>query len=238
MIRTAPGEAAYGEEVVKAMRITKYIHACLLIEDGPSKILFDPGKFSFIEGHVDPNIFRDLSAVVITHQHPDHIDDEALTRIMANNPSARLITNAEVRDRVEKAGLTAELLEDGTLNVAGFDLKAVHAKHANLLNSEPPVNVAYIVNNLLLNPGDSFDHTLDEYKGIPVLALPTMAPWNTELEVASFATRLSPRRVIPIHDGYAKEFFLKLRYENYSNYFAGVGIKFEPLLNPGDAIEV
>ena len=34
------------------MRISKYIHACLLVEKGADKILFDPGKFSFIEGLV------------------------------------------------------------------------------------------------------------------------------------------------------------------------------------------
>src|SRR4051812_10713121 len=167
MLQTAPGDAANGDEVIRAMRITKYIHACLLIEDGPSRILFDPGRFSFIEGLVDPNVFRDLSAVIITPQHPDHIDDDPLKQKMGKNPSARLITNVEVRDRVTKLGLTAELLEDGTLNVAGFDLKAVHASHAKILNAELPVNVAYTVNDLLLNPGDSFDHTQDDFKGIP-----------------------------------------------------------------------
>ena len=32
------------------MRVSKYIHACLLVEDGDDKILFDPERFSFIEG--------------------------------------------------------------------------------------------------------------------------------------------------------------------------------------------
>lgn len=30
------------------MRVSKYIHACLLVEDGDDKILFDPGKFSLL----------------------------------------------------------------------------------------------------------------------------------------------------------------------------------------------
>jgi len=36
----------------KQMRITKYIHSCLLIENESDKILFDPGLFSFVEGKV------------------------------------------------------------------------------------------------------------------------------------------------------------------------------------------
>jgi ribonuclease BN (tRNA processing enzyme) len=57
-----------------------------LIEKDRDKILFDPGKFSFVEGRVRPEQFQQLSAVILTHQHPDHVDDEALKQIMANNP--------------------------------------------------------------------------------------------------------------------------------------------------------
>ncbi len=112
------------------------------------------------------------------------------------------------------------------------------AQHAPILNAVLPQNIAYVVNNTLLHPGDSFASSLDAWKGIPVLALPIMAPWMTELEVAEFARRMSPQKIIPVHDGYAKDFFLQQRYENYQKYFSPLGIDFQWLDKPGDSIEV
>ena len=33
----------------KAMRVYKFIHSCLVVEEGGDKIVFDPGMFSFTE---------------------------------------------------------------------------------------------------------------------------------------------------------------------------------------------
>lgn len=44
------------------MRISKYIHSCLLIEKGGDRILFDPDKFSYVEGLVKPEQFESLTA--------------------------------------------------------------------------------------------------------------------------------------------------------------------------------
>jgi len=49
------------------MKITKYIHSCVLVEDGNTKVLFDPGYMSFVEGMVKPEDFSDISAVILTH---------------------------------------------------------------------------------------------------------------------------------------------------------------------------
>jgi L-ascorbate metabolism protein UlaG (beta-lactamase superfamily) len=219
------------------MRVSKYVHACLLVEEGGDKILFDPGKFSFVEGLVKPDDFRDLSAVVLTHRHPDHIDDDALKKIVANNPSAAVLTNAEIGLQLSRQGINAEVFEMGRRAAGKFNLEAVGAEHAPILNAETPQNTAYVVNGRLLHPGDSFDHSLDAYRGIEVLALPIMAPWTTELEVAEFARRISPKQVVPIHDGYAKEFFLKQRYENFQKYFGQLGIGFHPMGKPGEHFE-
>ncbi|MDQ6892288.1 MAG: hypothetical protein M3167_06365 [Acidobacteriota bacterium] len=34
------------------MRVSKYIHSCLLIESDGDRLLIDPGKFSFSDGRV------------------------------------------------------------------------------------------------------------------------------------------------------------------------------------------
>jgi len=220
------------------MRISKYIHSCLLIEKGADKILFDPGRFSFIEGLVKPEQFEHLSAIVITHQHPDHIDDEALAKILGNNASAVVLANTEIRTRLAQKGIATEVFETGSRQLGSFTLAAFDAPHAPLLNATPPQNTAYLVDNSFLHPGDSFADSLNAVKNTIVLALPVMAPWNTELEVAAFAARIRPRQVIPIHDGYAKDFFRRMRYENFENYFSKQGIEFIPLDAPGASVEV
>ena len=39
------------------MRIEKFVHSCLRLTLDGKRLLFDPGKFSFVDGRVDP---RDL----------------------------------------------------------------------------------------------------------------------------------------------------------------------------------
>jgi len=60
------------------MKITKYLHSCLVFELDGYKILFDPGKFSFADGEVTPQMSSDVNSIVITHIHPDHFEIEIL----------------------------------------------------------------------------------------------------------------------------------------------------------------
>jgi L-ascorbate metabolism protein UlaG (beta-lactamase superfamily) len=215
------------------MRIEKWIHSCLVVEDGGSRVLIDPGRFSFRDGAVDPARFRDLAAIVVTHEHVDHMDEDALKTIRANNPNAPLIANASIASKLPDV----TVLESGKRRCDGIEIEAISAAHADLLNATPPKNVGYTINGRLLHPGDSFDAALDSKKGVEVLALPVMAPWNTELMVAAFATRIAPRVVIPIHDGYGKDFFVRMRHDNYRDYFQKNGIEFVSLAEPGASWE-
>ncbi|HEV7919436.1 MAG TPA: MBL fold metallo-hydrolase [Thermoanaerobaculia bacterium] len=219
------------------MRIRKYIHSCLLVESSDARLLFDPGKFSFLDGTVKPESFRDLTAIILTHQHPDHMDEQSLKTIVRQNRGAVVLANTQIREQLGASGIAVEIFESGTRKVGGCMLEAIVAQHAEILNAERPRNVAYVVDGRLLHPGDSFDHSLDVRKGIELLALPLMAPWNTELAVAEFALRLAPKTVFPIHDGYAKDFFLTSRYENFTKYFAKHDIEFVPLKEAGATLE-
>jgi L-ascorbate metabolism protein UlaG (beta-lactamase superfamily) len=68
------------------MRLTKYGHSCLLVEEGPARMLLDPGTlsggFEELEG---------LTAVLVTHQHADHLDLQRLRRLLERNPGVRVI---------------------------------------------------------------------------------------------------------------------------------------------------
>lgn len=219
------------------MQITKYIHACLLIEDQGEQLLFDPGVFSFNEGLVDPATFRAVTTVIVTHAHPDHLDIAALKQILALS-GATVLTNRDGQTKLAAEGIAATVLETGSYQTKACTITAYPATHAAILANELPQNTAYLVNDLFLNPGDSFDASLGALRGKTALAVATSAPWNTEIMVADFVRMMQPRHVIPVHDGYVKPFFIQQRYANYTQRFAPEGITFHALGQPGDRATV
>ena len=48
-----------------SMKISKYLHCCLVFELDSYKLLFDPGKFSFAEGIVKPEMFAGVNGIII-----------------------------------------------------------------------------------------------------------------------------------------------------------------------------
>ncbi|HEY7113752.1 MAG TPA: MBL fold metallo-hydrolase [Thermoanaerobaculia bacterium] len=220
------------------MRITKYIHSCLLIEANGDRILVDPGTFTFRGGDVTPDTFGAVSAVFVTHDHADHVDDDAVKAILARNPAAVLFTNSEARAAFARRGLEAAIFEEGVKTIGRMPIRAVPAPHASMLGAVPPKNVAYVIGETLLVPGDSYASGMDSCRGVPVLALPIAAPWAKELETAAFAERIAPKVILPIHDGFVKEAFLAGRHQNFEKYFASRGIAFRSLVKPGDSAEL
>ncbi|MDQ6665376.1 MAG: hypothetical protein M3Z23_13410 [Acidobacteriota bacterium] len=90
-----------------------------------------------------------------------------------------------------------EVLGTGNRAVGAFRLAAFDGPHALVLDSAAPENTAYLGDEVFLNPGDSFAASLFALAKTPVLALP-------RLEIAEFGDRMSPRHIVPVHDGYAK----------------------------------
>jgi L-ascorbate metabolism protein UlaG (beta-lactamase superfamily) len=219
------------------MRVFKYIHSCLLLEHAGEKLLFDPGKFSFVEGKVKPENFSGISVVAITHQHPDHVDAEALQRILAHN-SASVVANGGVASKLEEEGIEVTVLEEGTRQFGAFTLQAIPAQHEAILSDSLPHNTAFLVNECVLNPGDSFKTPLLAFKGVELLILPIMAPWLTELAAADFARQMQPRQALAAHDGYAKRFFLEQRYTAYRGYLDKLGIRWHASADPGACVEL
>ena len=70
------------------MKITKFGHCCLLIEENNLRILTDPGNYSTAQ-----NDIKNIDIVLITHEHPDHFHVESLKKLLENNPQAKIITN-------------------------------------------------------------------------------------------------------------------------------------------------
>ena len=219
------------------MRITKYIHSCVLLEKNGDRLLFDPGHFTFVEGLVSPERFRDVDTIVITHDHPDHLDPDALRRILELS-GARVVTNGEVAADLAKQGIDATTVEDGELTAGAFTLRAVPARHEAILSATLPRSAAFLVDGRVLNTSDSFDVSLWPLAGTEILIVPVMAPFLTERTAATFIRSMRPRHVIPVHDGYARDFFRPQRYAAFESFLTDADITFHRLMDPGDSVEL
>lgn len=179
------------------MRITHLGHACVLIEAAGSRVLIDPGSFSGLWHEV-----TDLDAVLITHQHQDHLDPQHVPTLLQNNPRAEVYAAEDVRQAVELPG--AHSVQPGErFTVGQVQVEAVGGQHAVIHEEMPRVhNIGYILRAedepVFFHPGDALD-TAPE--GIDVLALPLMGPWAALREHVEFLRELGvPRVNIPIHD--------------------------------------
>jgi L-ascorbate metabolism protein UlaG (beta-lactamase superfamily) len=216
------------------MKISKYLHSCLVFEQDGYKLLFDPGKFSFAEGLVKPEMFADVDGIIITHVHPDHLDVDILKKII-DVSGAPVYTNEQVGDVLAKHCIPHTVWTDGVYNLGPFKLEAITVVHELILDNPLPQMTGFIINDRVLHPVDSMEDALWRYKEIELLIMVTMAPFTNELRITEFADKLQPKQILPVHDGYAKDFFIEQRYAAYEKHFEKRGIKFNPVYKVGDS---
>lgn len=90
------------------MKITKFGHCCLLIEENGVRILTDPGTYSTQQSEV-----KNTDFVLITHEHADHFHIDSLKALLKNNPQAKVITNKSVCVLLEKENIAFSIVENG-----------------------------------------------------------------------------------------------------------------------------
>ena len=219
------------------MRIEKFVHSCLRLTLDGKRLLFDPGKFSFVDGRVDPRDLSDVDFILFTHGHPDHFDCEALRTIVGDG-EPRIFGGNKVAATLRSQGFTVSEVGEEGLDLGPFTVRALPVRHEPILAEEIPAVLAFVVNDRLLNPGDSFDERLHQFAGIEALALPVMAPFLTEIGAYEFASSMRPSHVLPVHDGYARDWFLTQRYDTYEPYFEKAGMTFHRLQQPGDGFDL
>ncbi len=185
------------------MQLTHFGHSCLLASfpdaDGgrDTSVLFDPGNFSHgFEG------ITGLSAILITHQHPDHADTARLPALLDANPQAALYADPMTAAQLGapwKAVNVGDAFSVGHLSVRG-----VGGKHA-VIHPDLPVidNISYLIGDgdhavRLMHPGDAL---FNPGEPVDVLATPAAAPWMKISEAVDYLRAVAPTRAVPIHQG-------------------------------------
>ncbi|MBA3252104.1 MAG: MBL fold metallo-hydrolase [Geodermatophilaceae bacterium] len=178
------------------MQVQKLGHACLLLTTtAGNRVLIDPGTFS--SGFED---LTELSGILITHQHADHLDLERLPALLVANPTVMLFADPASAGVLREHGFDAEVAEHGgRYDLNGVAVEGIGTTHATIHADIPLVpNVGYLVEGQLFHPGDAL--TVPD-RAIDVLALPAGAPWAKSGEVIDYLREVAPRVAVPIHEG-------------------------------------
>jgi L-ascorbate metabolism protein UlaG (beta-lactamase superfamily) len=175
------------------MELTKHTHATVVLSKDGSALLIDPGAYT-------PNTAELLAAadaVLFTHDHPDHVDADALRTALADRPGLPVFGPAGVREFVGD-DLVEVVAAGDTFTTAGFEITVFGGEHAIIHADLPPMqNVAFLIDGDVFHPGDAY-----EVPTVPVktLLVPTSGPWSKVGEGVDFVRAVKPERAIQIHD--------------------------------------
>ena len=211
------------------MKVTKYEHACLVLELNGEKVIIDPGFYTRpIEGETN------VKAIVITHKHDDHCFEQQIDRILKNNPGALIFGTDEVVERLAPRKATAVHHGD-FYNVGEFTLEFFGDMHAEIHRSIPLIqNCAVMVNDHLYYPGDSYTQPDSP---VEVLACPASAPWLKIGDVMDFVDAVKPAHSFATHNALLSDLGHDLNNGRIKLVTEQNGGSFE-YLKVGDSLEV
>lgn len=174
--------------------IRRLTDSCLLVKTDDAITLFDPGFHTFLEGDIDLDSIGDITRVLITHEHLDHVHPGFVSWLLDRGEDIVVHSNQAV----------ADLLAPSDIEVSVEVPEAVIVEdvlHGKVASGAQPPNRSFTIVGVITHPGDSRDPTISA----PILALPLIVPWDSVTGAVEFARRLKPAQVLPIHDFYLSE---------------------------------
>jgi L-ascorbate metabolism protein UlaG (beta-lactamase superfamily) len=205
------------------MRLTKYTHACVRLEKDGKVLVIDPGIWT------EPEALDDADAVLITHEHADHLNADLLDTLMMP-----VWTNAGAADQLRKLGDRVSVVAAGdAFEAAGFSVRVFGTDHAVILPElgVPCRNTAFLVEDAVYHPGDSWTRP---NRAVHTNLVPVSAPWHVMAEAVSYVRSVEAEQTIGIHDGLLNQRGLQLVRNVLSNHG---GKPYRPMA-PGGSLEI
>lgn len=227
-----------GAEYAGLMKLTKYTHSCVRLEQDSEVLVIDPGTFSEAAQALDG-----AATVLITHEHPDHLDREAVLAAMERDADLQLFAphsvaeslRAEVGDTAVRTRII-DVMPETSLELPGFLIQTFGGQHALIHPHIPMVaNIGYLINEELYHPGDSFivPHGLQT----KTLLVPVHAPWSKTAEVIDFVIAVRAQKAYPIHEALLNPTGMAMIEGHLKRIGAHYGTEYEHL-DAGASVEI
>jgi L-ascorbate metabolism protein UlaG (beta-lactamase superfamily) len=215
---------------MQVMELIKHGHACVVLSDGDRRLVIDPGAFT------EPSALDGATAVLITHEHPDHFVPDRLRAAMDADAALEVWTNTSVAAQLEGLGTRVHVVGHGdAVTVAGFDVHVHGELHAEVHPEIPRIpNVGFLVDGLVFHPGDAL--TVPD-EPVATLLLPVHAPWSKAAEVIDYVRAVHADQAYAIHDALLSDTGLGLFAGLLGERGPGTPTPYSRLA-PGDMVEL
>ncbi|WP_242090094.1 MBL fold metallo-hydrolase [Curtobacterium sp. DN_7.5] len=177
------------------MELTKYNHATVVLEQDGTTLVIDPGTFT----PESADLLRSAVGVLITHEHFDHFDVEAVRSGLEANPALVVRGPQAVVDQLgTHDGRVTAVQAGDAFEVGPFPVRVFGEEHAVIHPDIPTIaNVGYLVADRVFHPGDAY---LVPGVPVPLLLLPTSGPWTHTAEAVDYVRAVAPERAVQIHE--------------------------------------
>jgi len=173
--------------------LTKFTHSCVRLDDGDHSLVIDPGIFSELSAALDG-----ADEVLITHEHPDHVDVDRVRIAVSADPRLRIWAPPKLAAALDVGDQVVAVTPGERFEAAGFDVEVFGGQHGLLHPTVPVVqNNCYLINETVYHPGDS---VIVPTKPVRLLLLPIHAPWSSTADAMDFVVSVRPPKAIQIHD--------------------------------------
>jgi L-ascorbate metabolism protein UlaG (beta-lactamase superfamily) len=213
------------------LRMTGLGHACVRLETGSTTVVIDPGAFS------DTGALDGADAVLITHEHFDHVVPDRLRAVAKDRPDLEVWTNPALAAQFADLGPRVHAVTHGdSFQVGDLEVHVYGEKHAVIHRDIPLVdNVGFFVGGTLFHPGDAL--TVPDQKVTTLLA-PAGAPWMKLTDLVDYVRAVAPERSYLIHTAMLSELGLRFWEDRASEMAAKPAGGVVSQLPSGDRVEL